>query len=96
MRDYALQHLNMMGEGLSDNIKWVIRPDEASTASISTECQKLPEPKYSVFGERIRHVAPSAMQCAMFCGGKQCKYCNAAKFKKEPGQDAINGLYSAW
>lgn len=86
----------MMGENPSDNIKWVITPDNASTVSIPLECQKKPEPKYSVFGERIRHVAPSAMQCSMFCGGKQCKYCNPAKFKKETGQDAIGGLYSAW
>jgi len=80
----------------SDNIKWVITKDEYNTSSVTTDCEKLPEPKYSAFGERIRHVAPSAMQCSMFCGGRQCKYCNAARFKKEPNQDALAGLYSAW
>ena len=51
-------------------------------------------PKYSIFGERIRHVAPSALQCSMFCGGKQCKYDNPNKFKEN--EMAIKGLYSSW
>ena len=88
--------LNAMDE--TDSIKWVITKEEYSNSglNVNNELQKIPTPKYSAFGEKIRHVAPSSMQCSMFCGGKQCKYCNPVKFKKEPNQDAVDGLYSAW
>lgn len=51
-------------------------------------------PKYSRISEHFRHVTPGALQCSMFCGGKQCKYENPAKFKSE--EMAIQGLYSSW
>lgn len=51
-------------------------------------------PKYSRFSESIRHAAPGALQCSMFCGGKQCKYENPVKFKSK--EMAIEGLYSSW
>lgn len=51
-------------------------------------------PKYSRISEHFRHVTPGAIQCSMFCGGKQCKYENPAKMKSE--EMAINGLYSSW
>lgn len=51
-------------------------------------------PKYSRISEHFRHVTPGALQCSMFCGGKQCKYENPAKMKNE--EMAINGLYSSW
>lgn len=51
-------------------------------------------PKYSRISEHFRHVAPGALQCSMFCGGKQCKYENPAKMKRK--EMAINGLYSSW
>ena len=51
-------------------------------------------PKYSRISEHFRHVTPGALQCSMFCGGKQCKYENPAKMKSE--EMAINGLYSSW
>ena len=51
-------------------------------------------PKYSRISEHFRHVTPGALQCSMFCGGKQCNYENPAKMKSE--EMAINGLYSSW
>jgi len=79
-----------MGEAPGE-IKWISK----SQSSTSSDCVEKPiEPKYSLFGERIRHVAPTNLQCQMFCGGKQCKYCNASKFKDS--EMAIKGLYSSW
>lgn len=51
-------------------------------------------PKYSRISEHFRHVTPGALQCSMFCGGKQCKYENPGKMKSK--EMAINGLYSSW
>lgn len=51
-------------------------------------------PKYSRISEHFRHVTPGALQCSMFCGGKQCKYENPGKMKSQ--EMAINGLYSSW
>lgn len=51
-------------------------------------------PKYSRFSESLRHATPGAFQCSMFCGGKQCKYENPAKFKSK--EMPIQGLYSSW
>lgn len=71
-------------------VKWLL--DENLSAGGNDE--KATAPKYSAFGERIRHVAPSSLTCSMFCGGRQCKYCYPLKFKEE--ESAIAGLYSSW
>ncbi|XP_065667305.1 protein tyrosine phosphatase domain-containing protein 1 isoform X2 [Hydra vulgaris] len=72
--------------GKSGEIKWSNKPDVGFLKPLS--------PKYSLFGEHIRHVTPSYLQCSMFCGGKQCKYDNPLKFKEN--EMAIFGLYSSW
>ncbi|XP_012563118.2 protein tyrosine phosphatase domain-containing protein 1 isoform X1 [Hydra vulgaris] len=72
--------------GKSGEIKWSNKPDVDFSKPLS--------PKYSLFGEHIRHVTPSYLQCSMFCGGKQCKYDNPLKFKEN--EMAIFGLYSSW
>ncbi len=71
-------------------VKWLASPQ----AQEWQEIQPAVDPKYSKMGERIRHITPSAFQCSMFCGGKQCKYDNPAKWKEE--DMAIRGLYSSW
>ncbi|XP_026750643.2 protein tyrosine phosphatase domain-containing protein 1-like isoform X1 [Galleria mellonella] len=50
-----------------------------------------PAALYSTLGERVRTSAPSALQCALFCGGSRCQY-------ELPLQRAaaIQGLYSDW
>ena len=68
-------------------VKWTRAP-------IEVESQTVVDPKYSKVGERIRHITPSAFQCSMFCGGKQCKYENPGKWKND--EMAINGTYSSW
>lgn len=76
-----------METGSSGQVKW--------TSTSSKEATKRDAgPKYSRFSESLRHAAPGALQCSMFCGGKQCKYENPSKFK--PEEMAINGLYSSW
>ena len=71
----------------SGQVKW--------TLSASAELPKKDAgPKYSRISEHFRHVTPGALQCSMFCGGKQCKYENPAKMKSD--EMAINGLYSSW
>eukprot|EP00794_Sanderia_malayensis_P006955 gene6955-7736_t len=70
-------------------VKWINSKDNAGLGS-----KNVVDPKYSKVGERIRHITPSALQCSMFCGGKQCKYDNPTKWKSE--EMAIRGLYSSW
>ena len=71
----------------SGEVKWTL-------AGLSDLPKKDAGPKYSRISEHFRHVTPGAIQCSMFCGGKQCKYENPAKMKTE--EMAINGLYSSW
>ncbi|XP_059782273.1 protein tyrosine phosphatase domain-containing protein 1 isoform X3 [Balaenoptera ricei] len=53
-----------------------------------------PTPKYTKVGERLRHVIPGHMACSMACGGKACKYENAARWSEQ--EQAIKGVYSSW
>ncbi|XP_062530365.1 protein tyrosine phosphatase domain-containing protein 1 isoform X2 [Bombyx mori] len=50
-----------------------------------------PAALYSSLGERLRTSTPSALQCALFCGGSRCQY-------ELPQQRnaAIQGIYSSW
>lgn len=52
------------------------------------------EPRYSKFSESVRHLAPSGLQCRLFCGGKGCKYESGTRWKDE--DMAIKGLFSHW
>nr|XP_030703108.1 protein tyrosine phosphatase domain-containing protein 1 isoform X3 [Globicephala melas] len=52
-----------------------------------------PTPKYTKVGERLRHVIPGHMACSMACGGKACKYENAARWSEQ--EQAIKGVYSS-
>lgn len=70
----------------SGKVKWTLNNSDLP--------KKDARPKYSRISEHFRHVAPGALQCSMFCGGKQCKYENPAKFRSE--EMAIQGLYSSW
>ncbi|XP_065058620.1 protein tyrosine phosphatase domain-containing protein 1-like [Rhopilema esculentum] len=69
-------------------VKWIGKNRDQEWKDIQVD------PKYSKVGERIRHITPTAFQCSMFCGGKQCKYDNPTKWKDE--EMAIRGLYSSW
>ncbi|EDV25221.1 uncharacterized protein TRIADDRAFT_56940 [Trichoplax adhaerens] len=51
-------------------------------------------PKYSKFTESVRHLAPSGLQCKLFCGGKGCKYESGTRWNND--DMAINGLFSHW
>ncbi|XP_057580855.1 protein tyrosine phosphatase domain-containing protein 1 isoform X1 [Hippopotamus amphibius kiboko] len=53
-----------------------------------------PTAKYTKVGERLRHVIPGHMACSMACGGKACKYENAARWSEQ--EQAIKGVYSSW
>ncbi|XP_076468924.1 protein tyrosine phosphatase domain-containing protein 1-like [Babylonia areolata] len=53
-----------------------------------------PSAKYNKLSEQARRLIAGESQCAMFCGGKKCKYCTADNWK--PEQMAIKGLYSEW
>ncbi|XP_058927739.1 protein tyrosine phosphatase domain-containing protein 1 isoform X2 [Kogia breviceps] len=53
-----------------------------------------PTPKYTKVGECLRHVIPGHMACSMACGGKACKYENAARWSEQ--EQAIKGVYSSW
>ncbi|KAM9700512.1 protein tyrosine phosphatase domain-containing protein 1 isoform 2-T2 [Dama dama] len=53
-----------------------------------------PTPKYTKVGERLRHVIPGHVACSMACGGKACKYENAARWGEQ--EQAIKGVYSSW
>lgn len=52
------------------------------------------EPRYSKFSESVRHLAPSSLQCRLFCGGKGCKYESGTRWKDE--DMVIKGLFSHW
>ena len=80
-----------MGE--SGQVKWIISAVDANGLD-DIDYEKVTTPKYSAFGERIRHVAPTGLQCSMFCGGRQCKYDNPSKFRED--EMTIDGLYSSW
>ncbi|XP_061282233.1 protein tyrosine phosphatase domain-containing protein 1 isoform X4 [Bos javanicus] len=53
-----------------------------------------PTPKYTKVGERLRHVIPGHVACSMACGGKACKYENAARWSEQ--EQAVKGIYSSW
>ncbi|XP_022101237.1 uncharacterized protein LOC110984913 [Acanthaster planci] len=53
-----------------------------------------PTAKYNRFSNKVRQITPGPLQCAMFCGGKNCKYDNPAKWSES--EMALKGLYSSW
>ena len=57
---------------------------------------KKPDAKYGALSEAVRHAIPEHRICAMFCGGKKCKYCNPSSFKWKPERMTIDGLFSEW
>lgn len=50
--------------------------------------------KYGSLMDSVRRRAPEPLKCSLGCGGKNCKYCNPARFT-DP-EMAIRGLYSHW
>lgn len=82
---------HLMGD--CGQVKWIGSHDYHMT--LNDVAAKASNPKYSFLSERLRSVTPAALQCSVFCGGRQCKYCNpVTRFKKE--DMVINGLYSSW
>lgn len=53
-----------------------------------------PKGKYNKFSEHARTLISTEKQCALFCGGKKCKYCSWENWEKDKAE--INGLYSNW
>ncbi|XP_061179214.1 protein tyrosine phosphatase domain-containing protein 1-like [Saccostrea echinata] len=55
---------------------------------------KRPSARYTKFSEHARSMISGEKQCALFCGGKKCKYCRSENWT--PDQMHIDGLYSNW
>ncbi|XP_077987260.1 protein tyrosine phosphatase domain-containing protein 1-like [Glandiceps talaboti] len=55
-----------------------------------------PTAKYSALSDGLRQITPETWQCSMFCGGKNCKYCNAWKANWPKDRMVIDGLFSEW
>ena len=53
-----------------------------------------PKGKYTKFSEHARTLISTHKQCALFCGGKKCKYCSWENWDKDKTE--IEGLYSNW
>jgi len=55
---------------------------------------KKPKGLYSHASEAARGLISTEKQCALFCGGKKCKYCCGEGWA--PEEMVIKGLYSQW
>jgi protein tyrosine phosphatase domain-containing protein 1 len=55
---------------------------------------KKPKAKYNKLSEHTRTLMSGDRQCAMFCGGKKCRYCISTGWSKE--EMVVNGIYSHW
>ncbi|CAI9727507.1 tyrosine phosphatase domain-containing 1 isoform X2 [Octopus vulgaris] len=53
----------------------------------------IPNPQYSVLTEQAQGLISLKNQCALFCGGRNCKYDRSDCWE---GQMAITGLFSHW
>ena len=51
-------------------------------------------PTYSYLSDRLRRISAGSLQCALFCGGRGCKYENGLKWGRE--DQVLSGLYSHW
>ncbi len=51
-------------------------------------------PSYSYLSDQLRRVSAGSFQCAIFCGGQNCKYEGASHWGEN--DMAIKGLYSHW
>ena len=51
-------------------------------------------PSYSYLSDQLRRVSAGSFQCAVFCGGQNCKYEGSSHWKEN--EMAIKGLYSHW
>ncbi|NXX15173.1 PTPC1 protein, partial [Podargus strigoides] len=74
-----------------------LSPEELDAAFSGEKSKVLflrPTARYTTVGERLRHVLPGPVQCSVGCGGRACKYENAARWSQQ--DQAIEGLYSSW
>ncbi|XP_052085009.1 protein tyrosine phosphatase domain-containing protein 1-like [Mytilus californianus] len=53
-----------------------------------------PKGRYNKFSEHARTLISTEKQCALFCGGKKCKYCTWENWTEDKTE--IKGLYSNW
>lgn len=53
-----------------------------------------PKGLYSHASETARGLISTEKQCALFCGGKKCKYCSGEGWASD--ETVIKGLYSQW
>ncbi|XP_068082247.1 protein tyrosine phosphatase domain-containing protein 1 [Anabrus simplex] len=53
-----------------------------------------PTANYNVLSENLRRVTPSGIQCAIFCGGRRCKYESPDNW--DTTHMAIHGIFSHW
>jgi len=51
-------------------------------------------PSYSYLSDQLRRVSAGSFQCAVFCGGQNCKYEGSSHWKEN--EMAVQGLYSHW
>ncbi|XP_062621924.1 protein tyrosine phosphatase domain-containing protein 1-like isoform X2 [Saccostrea cucullata] len=70
-----------------ESLAWTKEHEEKARA-------KRPSARYTKFSEHARSMISGEKQCALFCGGKKCKYCRSENWT--PEQMDINGLYSNW
>lgn len=68
----------------AEEIQWLTKKDLQGNE---------PYPHYSIFTEQARNFISLEKQCALFCGGRRCKYERADCW---PDQMVINGLFSHW
>ncbi|RWS17876.1 protein tyrosine phosphatase domain-containing protein 1-like isoform X3 [Dinothrombium tinctorium] len=61
---------------------------------MSGEDKKVPSSNYSLLSERIRLNTSPELQCALFCGGSNCKYESSEHWPRE--QREIDVIYSNW
>nr|XP_018898087.1 PREDICTED: protein tyrosine phosphatase domain-containing protein 1-like isoform X1 [Bemisia tabaci] len=76
----------------------MVKERRTSLAAVTSVAQSLQgitiEANYSAFSESVRRRAPKGVQCAVFCGGRRCKYENPEVW--DSTHKAIRGIYSHW
>ncbi|XP_070558696.1 protein tyrosine phosphatase domain-containing protein 1-like isoform X2 [Ptychodera flava] len=84
LRDHA------MASTPRGEIKWT------SSAGEHIGSTNKPTAKYGVLSDGLRQITPGSWQCSMFCGGRNCKYCNPSKGNWPPERMVVKGLFSEW
>ena len=71
----------------------IVISESKSEREINSIPNGLVKPSYNRLSENVRKITPSEIICAMFCGGRKCKYENSSWSKTDM---AVDGIYSHW